>query len=160
MQFFIRRHCNLSICELSQRMRLSCLASNRRWPIHTCVLVQLWCTNMSTKWTYNWTSHTGRQQMDNIVVNVKMTSRQVCAISHHNRYLPPPVIVRTHKKMIWPVIYVTDFCKTQSASPQFIPCNLRLSRWCKNELQMLLFPNALCCSLYERNCVCVVTNIF
>ena len=25
---------------------------------------------------------------------------------------------------------------------------------------MLLFPNALCCSLYERNCVCAVTNIF
>ena len=28
------------------------------------------------------------------------------------------------------------------------------------ELQMLLFPNALCCSLYERNCVCAVTKIF
>ena len=27
-------------------------------------------------------------------------------------------------------------------------------------VQMLLFPNALCCSLYERNCVCAVTNIF
>ena len=27
-------------------------------------------------------------------------------------------------------------------------------------LHMLLFPNALCCSLYERNCVCVVTKIF
>ena len=27
------------------------------------------------------------------------------------------------------------------------------------ELQMLLFPNALCCSLYERNCVCAVTKI-
>ena len=26
------------------------------------------------------------------------------------------------------------------------------------QLQMLLFPNALCCSLYERNCVCAVTN--
>ena len=25
---------------------------------------------------------------------------------------------------------------------------------------MLLFPNALCCSLYERNCVCTVTKIF
>ena len=25
---------------------------------------------------------------------------------------------------------------------------------------MLLFPNALCCSLYERNCVCAVTKIF
>ena len=25
---------------------------------------------------------------------------------------------------------------------------------------MLLFPNTLCCSLYERNCVCAVTNIF
>ena len=24
---------------------------------------------------------------------------------------------------------------------------------------MLLFPNALCCSLYERNCVCAVTKI-
>ena len=24
---------------------------------------------------------------------------------------------------------------------------------------MLLFPNALCCTLYERNCVCVVTKI-
>ena len=23
---------------------------------------------------------------------------------------------------------------------------------------MLLFPNALCCSLYERNCVCAVTK--
>ena len=30
----------------------------------------------------------------------------------------------------------------------------------KIELQMLLFPNALCCSLYERNCVCAVTKIF
>ena len=28
------------------------------------------------------------------------------------------------------------------------------------KLQMLLFPNALCCSLYERNCVCAVTKIF
>ena len=28
------------------------------------------------------------------------------------------------------------------------------------QLQMLLFPNALCCSLYERNCVCAVTKIF
>ena len=27
------------------------------------------------------------------------------------------------------------------------------------QLQMLLFPNALCCSLYERNCVCAVTKI-
>ena len=25
---------------------------------------------------------------------------------------------------------------------------------------MLLFPNTLCCSLYERNCVCAVTKIF
>ena len=25
---------------------------------------------------------------------------------------------------------------------------------------MLLFPNALCCSLYEHNCVCAVTKIF
>ena len=29
-----------------------------------------------------------------------------------------------------------------------------------SQLQMLLFPNALCCSLYERNCVCAVTKIF
>ena len=29
-----------------------------------------------------------------------------------------------------------------------------------DQLQMLLFPNALCCSLYERNCVCAVTKIF
>ena len=29
----------------------------------------------------------------------------------------------------------------------------------KRQLQMLLFPNALCCSLYERNCVCAVTKI-
>ena len=28
------------------------------------------------------------------------------------------------------------------------------------QLQMLLFPDALCCSLYERNCVCAVTKIF
>ena len=28
------------------------------------------------------------------------------------------------------------------------------------QLQMLLFPNALFCSLYERNCVCAVTKIF
>ena len=28
------------------------------------------------------------------------------------------------------------------------------------ELQMLLFPNALCCSLNERNCVCPFTKIF
>ena len=28
------------------------------------------------------------------------------------------------------------------------------------QLQMLLFPNALCCSLYEPNCVCAVTKIF
>ena len=28
------------------------------------------------------------------------------------------------------------------------------------ELKMLLFPNALCCSLYERNCVCAATKIF
>ena len=28
------------------------------------------------------------------------------------------------------------------------------------QLQMLLFPNALCCSLYERNCVCAVTKIW
>ena len=28
------------------------------------------------------------------------------------------------------------------------------------QLQMLLFPNALCCSLYERNCVCAVTKSF
>ena len=28
------------------------------------------------------------------------------------------------------------------------------------QLPMLLFPNALCCSLYERNCVCAVTKIF
>ena len=25
---------------------------------------------------------------------------------------------------------------------------------------MLLIPNALCCSLYKRNCVCAVTNFF
>ena len=25
---------------------------------------------------------------------------------------------------------------------------------------MLLFPNALCCSLYERNCACAATKIF
>ena len=25
---------------------------------------------------------------------------------------------------------------------------------------MLLFPNALCCSLYEHNCVCAVTKFF
>ena len=30
----------------------------------------------------------------------------------------------------------------------------------RSSLQMLLFPNALCCSLYERNCVCAVTKIF
>ena len=28
------------------------------------------------------------------------------------------------------------------------------------ELQMLLFANALCCSLYERNYSCTVTKIF
>ena len=28
------------------------------------------------------------------------------------------------------------------------------------QLQMLLFPNAFCCSLYESNCVCAVTKIF
>ena len=28
------------------------------------------------------------------------------------------------------------------------------------QLQMLLFPNALCCSLYEHNCVCAVTKFF
>ena len=28
------------------------------------------------------------------------------------------------------------------------------------QLQMLLFPNALCCSLYDRNCVYAVTKIF
>ena len=28
------------------------------------------------------------------------------------------------------------------------------------QLQMLLFPNALYCSLYELNCVCAVTKIF
>ena len=28
------------------------------------------------------------------------------------------------------------------------------------QLQMLLFPNALCCSLYEHNCICAVTKIF
>ena len=28
------------------------------------------------------------------------------------------------------------------------------------QLQMLLLPNALCCSLYERNCVCAVTKNF
>ena len=28
------------------------------------------------------------------------------------------------------------------------------------QLQMLIFPNALCCSLYERNCVCAVTKMF
>ena len=32
--------------------------------------------------------------------------------------------------------------------------------WVPHQLQMLLFPNALCCSLYERNCVCAVTKIF
>ena len=31
---------------------------------------------------------------------------------------------------------------------------------CAIQLQMLLFQNALCCSLYERNCVCAVTKIF
>ena len=25
---------------------------------------------------------------------------------------------------------------------------------------MLLFPNALCCSLNERNCICAVTKVF
>ena len=29
-----------------------------------------------------------------------------------------------------------------------------------NQLQMLLFPNVLCCSPYERNCVCAVAKIF
>ena len=28
------------------------------------------------------------------------------------------------------------------------------------QLQMLLFPNALCCSLHECNCVCAVTKNF
>ena len=28
------------------------------------------------------------------------------------------------------------------------------------QLQMLLFSNALCCSMYERNCICTVTKIF
>ena len=28
------------------------------------------------------------------------------------------------------------------------------------QLQMLLFPNDRCCSLYERNCVCAVTKSF
>ena len=28
------------------------------------------------------------------------------------------------------------------------------------QLQMLLFPKALCCSLYERNCVWAVTKSF
>ena len=28
------------------------------------------------------------------------------------------------------------------------------------QLQMMLFPNALCCSLYECNCVCTVTKFF
>ena len=28
------------------------------------------------------------------------------------------------------------------------------------QLQILLFPNALCCSLYERNYVCAVTKVF
>ena len=32
--------------------------------------------------------------------------------------------------------------------------------WKFVELPMLLFPNALCCSLYERNCVCAVTDFF
>ena len=31
---------------------------------------------------------------------------------------------------------------------------------CTAQLQMLLFSNALCCSLYERNCVRAVTKIF
>ena len=29
-----------------------------------------------------------------------------------------------------------------------------------SQLQMLLFPNTLCCSLFDRNCVCAVTKIF
>ena len=42
------------------------------------------------------------------------------------------------------------FCKLLDWKCQFIGC----------QLQMLLFPNALCCSLYDRNCVCAVTQIF
>ena len=36
--------------------------------------------------------------------------------------------------------------------------NLSLEKF--RQLQMLLFPNGLCCSLYERNCVCAVAKIF
>ena len=38
--------------------------------------------------------------------------------------------------------------------------NLQREEILMRQLQMLLFPNALCCSLYESNCVCVVTKIF
>ena len=37
---------------------------------------------------------------------------------------------------------------------------IRQSLGGRAQLQMLLFPNTLCCSLYERNCVCAVTKIF
>ena len=42
-----------------------------------------------------------------------------------------------------------------------VSCHRWQTRWQRiNKLQMLVFPNALCCSLYERNCVCAVTKIF
>ena len=46
-------------------------------------------------------------------------------------------------------------------TPHLLVCVLKkIAPRVARQLQMLLFPNALCCSLYERNCVCAVTKIF
>ena len=55
-------------------------------------------------------------------------------------------------------IQITDIGQ-RSQNSYTAPCNGVVSHGAPL-LQMLLFPNALCCSLYERNCVCAVTKIF
>ena len=43
----------------------------------------------------------------------------------------------------------------ETKTSKLIKCSAsNMSNELIKQLQMLLFPNALCCSLYERNCVC------
>ena len=55
-------------------------------------------------------------------------------------------------------LYVSHMCKRIFRFETLIKQLSTKYHFFKN-LQMLLFPNAPCCSLYERNCVCAVTKI-
>ena len=99
--------------------------------VSVCACAQRWCTK---RWLVN-----GCQQQQITIFHWCLSGFLIALCRHIFELTGTCGMWRLH-----PICAVNNFSGLSSAE----------------ELQMLLFPNALCCSPYERNCVWAVTNFF